>query len=80
MDYGIETLTPEEAQRRRTKAMEEHREMLRLRREQGRGARKWQTASGLRPKRGECRRGTVRFISANINCARRWQEEIAHGT
>ncbi len=42
--------------------------------------RTWQTASGDRPRRGQRQQEVLRIVTGNVNCARRAQEEITHGS
>ncbi len=82
VEYGIVPcqITPEEAHGRRLRLLEAERDRLVARRAAARVTQRLMTKEGLRPRREKPRRGTITFISANVNCADRLTQELQWGT
>ncbi len=73
-------ITPEEARARRMDLREKERVRLAERRAASRIVRRDMERAGTRPKRERSRRGTIRFVSANVNCADRMLQELQWGS
>ncbi len=69
-------ITPEDAHARRVNLLAKEKERLTERRAASRTTRTAMERAGRRPKRERTRRGTVSFVSANVNCADRLIQEL----